>query len=151
MGTWVTVQDVELEWNQEIPSDSVPHVNALIDKAERLVLETVPDVAARLTAGQLSLLTLGDVVGAMVLRVLRNPSGYRSETAGDYSYQADPQVGSGRLARTEQERRRLLGRLGSGRAYSMRLADPALEQLPQARYRSWRPNEWTVPATGEAP
>lgn len=121
MGTWVTVQDVELEWGRgEIPTDQQDHVNVLIDKAERLVAECVPNWVDRIEAGTLSTLTIGDVVSSMVLRVLRNPSGYRSETAGDYTYQLDSAVASGRLFLTKDERRRLQGRCGSGGAFTIR-------------------------------
>jgi hypothetical protein len=121
MGNWVTVQDVELEWGRgEIPAEQQDHVNVLIDKAERLVVEAVPDWGDRIEAGTLTAQAIGDVVSSMVLRVLRNPSGYRSETAGDYTYQLDSAVAAGRLFLSKDERRRLRGRVGSGGAFSIR-------------------------------
>jgi hypothetical protein len=123
MGVYADVRDVELEWNRQVEGGSLEHVHWLIDKAEA-VLATVPGLALRITAGTVAPSTLRHVVAAMVVRVLRNPEGKRSETAGDYSYElAAGSSGESGMYLTAGERR-LLG-LG-GRAGSIPLVDPAL-------------------------
>lgn len=144
--TYTTIYDIEVEWNQGVPTESLGHVARLIEKAERLLARKVPNLAARITAGSLTKEDIVDVVCSMVLRVLRNPAGYRSETAGDYSYQVDAQTGSGRIELLASERRLLLG----ARAHSIPLVDDALAR-PFREPLNVSPREWTVPATGYAP
>ena len=114
--SYTTVQDVEAEWNQQVPEGSLVHVQHLIDKAERLIARRV-DVAGRIADNRLTEADVVDVVCSMVLRVLRNPTGFRSESAGDYSYSADAASASGRIELLPSERRLLAG--GSGGAFTI--------------------------------
>lgn len=140
MGVYAEVRDIELEWNRQVPADALAHVNWLIDKAEAALVVT-PGLAVRITAGLVPPQNLRHVVAAMVVRVLRNPEGKRSETAGDYSYElASGSSGDSGLYLTSLDRR-LLG-LG-GRAHSIRLADDALEE--PIRHRWWEPREVWLP------
>ena len=141
MGVYADVRAVELEWNRQVSGDALAHVNWLIDKAES-VLVTIPGLSARITTGTVTAANLRFVVAAMVVRVLRNPEGKRSETAGDYSYElASGSSGDPAWSLTSAERR-LLG-LG-GRASSIRLVDDALE-YPIKNYRWWEPSEVWLP------
>lgn len=141
MGVYADVRAVELEWNRQVDGDALAHINWLIDKAES-VLATIPGLSARITAGTVTETNLRYVVAAMVVRVLRNPEGKRSETAGDYSYElASGSSGDSAWSLTSAERR-LLG-LG-GRATSLQLVDDALE-YPIKNYRWWEPGEVWLP------
>lgn len=115
--SYTTVQDVEAEWNQQVPDGSLVHVQWLIDKAERLLARRIPDLAARIADERLTQADVVDVVCSMVLRVLRNPTGFRSESAGDYSYSADSASASGRIELLPSERRLLVG--GQGGAFTI--------------------------------
>jgi Phage protein Gp19/Gp15/Gp42 len=141
MGVYVTVADIELEWNQQIPAEHEAHINWLIDKAEA-VLATIPGLAARILAGTVTTQQLKFVLAAMVVRVLRNPEGKRSETAGDYSYElASGSSGQTGMFLTAEERR-LLG--FGGRANSIPYVDDALE-YPIRSYRWWEPGPVWLP------
>lgn len=141
MGVYADVRAVELEWNRQVSEDALAHVNWLIDKAES-VLVTIPGLSARITAGTVTAANLRYVVAAMVVRVLRNPEGKRSETAGDYSYElASGSSGESGMFLTAAERR-LLG--VGGRAGSLQLVDDALE-YPIKTYRWWEPGEVWLP------
>lgn len=141
MGVYADVRAVELEWNRQVSGDALAHVNWLIDKAES-VLVTIPGLSARITAGTVTAANLRYVVAAMVVRVLRNPEGKRSETAGDYSYElASGSSGESSWSLTAAERR-LLG--VGGRAGSLQLVDDALE-YPIKTYRWWEPGEVWLP------
>lgn len=141
MGVYADVEHVELEWNRTIPVEAIAHVNWLIDKAEA-VLVTIPGLSVRITAGTVTAANLRYVVAAMVVRVLRNPEGKRSETAGDYSYElASGSSGESGMLLTAAERR-LLG--VGGRAGSIPLVDDALE-YPIKNYRWWEPGEVWLP------
>ena len=76
-------------------------VPTLLDRAEAILLATVPSVPARLTAGTMSVEVLVAVEAAMVERVLRNPGGRRQESQSidDYttSWTIDTAVSSGAL------------------------------------------------------
>lgn len=135
MGTYATVEDVELRWNQAAPEASLDHIEVLIDDAELLVLALVPDLADRVTEGQLSHGLVRYVVCSMVLRVLFNPKGFSSESAGDYSYQTNGTTGDRRMFITVDERRLLLG--GRGRACTVTFGDGALEYVHRPRCSEW--------------
>lgn len=135
MAVYATVADVERRWNQTVTSSSLDHVETLIDDAETVVQAYVPDLAERITAGKLTTAAVVHVVSAMVLRVLRNPQGYRSETAGDYSYQMDAATSAGRIFITAEERRLLLG--GRGRVCTVTVGDEALEYVHRRPGDEW--------------
>ena len=126
MGVYADVSDIALEWNRTVPDDSIDHVNHLIDKAERIVGATVPNLSDRISAGLTTAELVGDVVAAMVVRVLRNPDGKRSETAGDYSYELDSAGGEASGLHMSAADRRLL--TGRRRAMSIPLVDEALRR-----------------------
>lgn len=88
----------------------------------------VPDLDARLADGRTSAAAVRIVVVRMVLRVLRNPEGFKNEQAGDYGYSVDTAVASGRLFLTADDlallglgsRSRRLGTMKIGSDYRAR-------------------------------
>lgn len=149
MGEFADVAAVELAWNQSVPDGSEAHVDYLIDKAERLVRSKVSNLSARLLAGSISEADVRDVVCDMVLRVLRNPDGYRYEAAGDYSYQRDLTVAGGTLVISQSELARLRGNLGQ--VTSVPVGDNALRH-PHRRPPWWEHGhgcgDWYGPREG---
>lgn len=61
------------------------------------------------------------VLTAMVLRILRNPDGYDSETIDDYTYRRNSLMSSGALHVTGDELADLTPARGAGRRNSVRL------------------------------
>lgn len=133
MGEFADVSVVELAWGQPVPDASVAHVDYLIDKAERLVRGGVPNLDARLLVGPLTEDDVSDVVCDMVLRVLKNPEGYKYETAGDYAVQRDVTVAGGLLTLLSTEKARLRG--SRGEVTSVPVGDDA---LLRPHRRDWR-------------
>jgi len=133
MGEFADASTVELAWNQSVPDGSILHVEYLIDKAERLVRAAVPNLSALLLAGPLTADDVSDVVCDMVLRVLKNPQGYKYEAAGDYSVQRDVGVAGGLLALLPAEKARLRG--SRGEVTSVPVGDDALRHPHR---RDWR-------------
>lgn len=121
---YATVEDVRGASDRPIPDSRVPYVQGRLDAAHRLLRSKAPGLDARVDSGLLDPDLVKDVIVEMVLRVLRNPSGFRSETDGDYSYSRDIQVASGRLMVTDDELE-MLG-FGSGSTYSTPGADTEL-------------------------
>lgn len=108
-----------------IPDGVDTTLNRLIDKAERTVVDQVPTVPLRLEAGTLRRQSLADVIEDMVLRILRNPDGKRSESSDDYSYTLDQAVASGALYLSDRERSRLTPVTARARIGTIRLGAPS--------------------------
>ena len=82
-------------------------VPTLLDRAEAILLATVPSATGRVDSGSLSVAVVVAVEAAMVERVLRNPDGRRQESQSidDYttSWTIDNAVSSGALYVSEAE------------------------------------------------
>lgn len=102
MSTYVTLVQVRNRYEQDIPTGQAAYVESVIDEAETVLLARVPTLPALITAGATSVAIVRTVIIRAVLRVLRNPNGYRSEQAGDYSYQFDA-ASSGQVDYTPAE------------------------------------------------
>ena len=100
-------------------------VPTLLNRAEAILLATVPSVPARVDSGSLSTAVIVAVEAAMVERVLRNPEGRRQESQSidDYttSWTIDNAVSSGALYVSEAEVALLSPPAGRKLAGSVRL------------------------------
>lgn len=76
---------------------------ALLRRASKLIRDTFPNVGERIAAGTVSRDTVGLVVINMVVQVMRNPAGLRSETTGPFARSYDPEAASGMLMLTEED------------------------------------------------
>lgn len=144
MSTYAQLQDVETAWGQPIPPDAASqllYVQGLLDEAEtELELDPrIGSVAARLTAGVTTTERVRSAVVNMVLRVLRNPNGFRQQSAGPFSYTVDRSVASGKLTVTNRERR-LLGALTGAGSVSLSAGDDALRHpfRPVEDWQTWQ-------------
>lgn len=94
MASWTAPTDVTGAWIGEgVPTDTAL-IQTWIDKAEREIRRTVPDIQTRIDAEEAEtptrtdlLETAKDVTVAMVTRVFRNPEGIRqvNETTGPFT------------------------------------------------------------------
>lgn len=91
--------------------------NHLLKRASQMIRDRYRDVDLRLKSGVLPRNSVAIAVMNMVARVMRNPSGLRSETVGPFSRGYDTTVASGLLQFTDAETSLLLptGSSGSGR------------------------------------
>lgn len=78
-------------------------IQALITQAETYLKARVPDLNRRLACGQVTQETVDFIEASMVVRVARNPDGFRAETEGDYSYQLDSRAAAGFLTLLPEE------------------------------------------------
>lgn len=85
MANWTSPQDVLDLWVGDNKPEDVELVNALIAKAETIILATYPQIQARIDAGTLNIKVVIYVVSEMVEAVLRNP-----EQKSSYSYTTGP-------------------------------------------------------------
>ena len=105
MSIWAQVEHVEDAFRPFAPRE-VPHVQAALDRAEREVARYV-DVAQRIADGRTTSADVTDALVQMVVRMMRNPGGVRSQSSGPFSQVIDASVASGRLEITRAERRAL--------------------------------------------
>lgn len=126
MALYAEVDDVAARYENELPAARRDWVATLLDDAEAVLYAEIPGLDARVESGRVSEATVRRVECSMVLSVLRNPSGYSSQTAGEFSYsfQGGGAAGvGGRLVLSAADRRALLG---GKRATTVPLADSAL-------------------------
>lgn len=101
-------------YGMDIPDEFEEEVVALIVKAERRLLRRASSIPKRIEDGRLSKEDVADVVADMVLRVVKNPGGYSSEQAGEFSYRIDWGAASGRIHVTKEDLQNLgLGASGA--------------------------------------
>lgn len=87
--TYAVVSDVTARLGRPATADETTLITTRLADAERLILKRIPDLAAQLAAVPPTI-DEADVVqveAESVLRVVRNPNGYVSETDGEYTYQ----------------------------------------------------------------
>jgi len=89
-----------------------------VDEAVRLLVRKIPSIVARIdaydpaTGAGIDPLFVKDKVLNAVIRVLRNPEGFQSETEGEYSYRMNRTEASANVWFTKEE----LADLGYGTA-----------------------------------
>lgn len=91
-----TTADIEDRW-RPLVGQEVVNAQTFLDDAWALLLTRRPSLEADVTAGTVSVDNVIRVISAMVLRVLRNPDGKRSESIDDYSWTRDQAVSAGLL------------------------------------------------------
>ncbi|GEL19357.1 Gp19/Gp15/Gp42 family protein [Pseudonocardia asaccharolytica] len=142
MSSYAQIEDVALRLDRPIPPTEQYRVQVLLDEAEVELALAAGDIAARIAAGKTTAERVRRAVCEMVLRVLRNPSGFRQQSVGPFSVTADRQVASGLLTVSRRERRLLGLRVGAA-TVSLSDADNGLAVLGRTP-RRW-PAETTLP------
>lgn len=102
---YATASDVIVRWGKD-PADVAAETTALIDvrlaDVERMLSRRV-DLAAGITAATFAEADVIQVEADAVLRLVRNPEGYVSETDGNYTYMLNQQLSAGVLEVTDEE------------------------------------------------
>lgn len=92
MSVWASVGDIEAVYEAEVPD----RTQALLDRAEILLKNLVPNIQTRINASGTTHLDpdlVKMVLVDAVIRSLRNPRGFSWEREGDYSYGMPLNVG----------------------------------------------------------
>lgn len=92
------------------------YLDTKIEDAVALIEGTCPTVPARLLSGALLPNNYKRIVADIILRVVRNPGGFASESEGGVSYSMQPVVASGNLWLTQQDIDLLNGIVRRGKA-----------------------------------
>ena len=111
MAEWATVDDVIKRYEGVITTERRDWVDTLIPDAEAVLRDELPSLPARINDGRTSTETVTRVVCNLVIGVLRNPGGYTSQSAGEFSYSyAGNPTAAGGMALSGADRRALVGR-----------------------------------------
>lgn len=108
MTAFATAADVVGRWRPLTAAEEA-QAEVLLDDASDLIRFRVPDVDARIAAGDLPATIAKQVAVAMVKRVMKNPNGLISEQIDDYSYRRADGGPNGELELTDDEESMLSG------------------------------------------
>ena len=119
---WATVDDIKDRYiGGDLPATDA-EIQVLIDDAEDIIRREIPDIEELIDSGEVPENRVRRIVAKMVIRVLRNPDGYRSTnlTSGPFS-QGYTWAGDnpGELTLTDEDKDDLLPGIGGQRAYSV--------------------------------
>lgn len=129
---YATPDDVEIRLGRDFSEPETQVVQTRLGDAELILRSRIPDLDQKVLDGSIPEQAVIMVECEMVLRLVRNPEGYTSETDGNYSYQISSDVSSGKLSVLPYE----WGLLGvRGGIYTL---TPYLE-VPT---RTWPPDVW---------
>ncbi len=102
--SYATVVDVGTRLGRTIDStEEQAQVQAWLDDVEVLIRSRIPDLPGLVAAGAPTVATLVMVESNAVIRKIRNPEGYTSETIDDYTYRYNEQVRRGDIFLTDDE------------------------------------------------
>lgn len=123
--THANVTDVSTRLGRSISEAAeVAQVNAWLGDVENLILARIPDLADRVAAGTLATELIAQVEANAVVRKVKNPDGYSSETVDDYTYRRNEDARRGELFLTDDEWALLTAPSVASGAFSVR---PAFE------------------------
>lgn len=100
---YASSSDVQDRLGRPLTDDETTQVEALLNDAEVLIKTKVPDLEDQVTAGDLDEAIVVMIEANAVVRLIRNPNGYTSETDGSYSYQINWRLASGSLQILDSE------------------------------------------------
>lgn len=97
MSAYATAEDVQAVAGRTLSTEEVALVERRLAQVERKILRRIPDLADQIDSGNIDQADVVDIEAEAVLRLIRNPEGYASESDGTYSYQFNRETASGKL------------------------------------------------------
>lgn len=101
--TYAQPSDVSARLGRELTEEETQLVSTRLADAERLILRKIPNLADKISAGDIAEADVVQVEAEVVLRLVRNPEGYASEQDGTYGYTFSRDLASGKLEITREE------------------------------------------------
>lgn len=100
---YATAQDVVTLWAKEPEPEVMTLIERRLEQVERMIRRRIPTLDTLVTASDTFRADLIDIEADAVLRLVRNPEGYLSETDGTYTYQLQSDLSSGKLQVLDEE------------------------------------------------
>lgn len=98
-----SIADVTVRWGRVPSAEESAALAVRLEDVERIILRRIPDLEDLLLSGDILEEDLIQVESDAVLRLMRNPDGFVSETDGNYTYQLSQQTAAGRLELLPEE------------------------------------------------
>ncbi|QBP30499.1 head-to-tail adaptor [Mycobacterium phage Charm] len=95
--------DVVELWAKEPEPEVLALIERRLDQVERMIKRRIPNLDLKVAASAVFEADLIDIESDVVLRLVRNPEGYLSETDGAYTYQLQTDLSQGRLVILDDE------------------------------------------------
>jgi len=100
---YASAYDVVTLWAKEPEPEVMSLIERRLEQVERMIRRRIPDLDAKVSASDTFEADLIDIEADVVLRLVRNPEGYISETDGVYTYQLAADLTNGRLQILDDE------------------------------------------------
>ncbi|QBJ00207.1 head-to-tail adaptor [Mycobacterium phage Pharaoh] len=95
--------DVVTLWAKEPEPEVMALIERRLAQVERMIRRRIPDLDTKAAANPTFKADLIDIEADVVLRLVRNPEGYMSETDGSYTYQIQADLTTGKLSVNDEE------------------------------------------------
>ncbi|ABE67339.1 head-to-tail adaptor [Mycobacterium phage Che12] len=100
---YANAQDVVTLWAKEPEPEVMELIERRLAQVERMIKRRIPNLDLKVAADATFQADLIDIEADAVLRLVRNPEGYISETDGAYTYQLQTDLSQGRLTILDDE------------------------------------------------
>ena len=100
---YATAEDVVTLWAKEPELEVMVLIERRLEQVERMIRRRIPSLDTLVAASSTFAADLIDIEADAVLRLVRNPEGYISETDGAYTYQLQQDLSGGRLQILDDE------------------------------------------------
>lgn len=100
---YATAADVVTLWAKEPEPEVMVLIERRLEQVERMIRRRIPALDTRVSESATFEADLIDIEADAVLRLVRNPEGYLSETDGTYTYQLQSDLSSGKLQILDDE------------------------------------------------
>jgi len=100
---YATASDVVTLWAKEPEPEVMALIERRLEQVERLIRRRIPSLDTLVSTSETFEADLIDIEADAVLRLVRNPEGYLSETDGAYTYQLQTDLNNGRLTVLDDE------------------------------------------------
>ncbi|AGS82703.1 head-to-tail adaptor [Mycobacterium phage AnnaL29] len=100
---YATANDVVTLWAKEPEPEVMALIGRRLEQVERMIKRRIPTLELQAATDATFKADLIDIEADAVLRLVRNPEGYLSETDGAYTYQLQSDLSQGRLVILDEE------------------------------------------------
>ncbi len=115
---YATTDDVAVRWARTPSEEESDLIAVRLSDVERIIRKRIPDLDDQVLTGKLDVADVVQVETDAVLRLIRNPEGFVSETDGNYTYQFSHTAKAGVLEILPEEWA-LLGYVSGGSMFEL--------------------------------